>query len=76
MSGKELRVLRVLRVLYVTRTPNKTNPLIEHLKHLKSIGVSVDVEENLSGINGAKASKIRGKTYKYVIVDEVIDNEL
>lgn len=62
-----------LRVLYVTRTPNKVNPLIEHLK---SIGVSVDVEENLSGVNGAKASKIRGKTYKYIIVDEVINNEL
>lgn len=60
-----------LRVLYVTRTPNKVNPLIEHLK---SIGVSVDVEDNLSEVNGVKTSKIRGKTYKYIIVDEVIDD--
>lgn len=66
MSGKELRVL------YVTRTPNKTNPFIEHLKN---IGVSVDVEDNLSGVNGVKASKIRGKTYKYIIVDEVISEK-
>lgn len=66
MNGKELRVL------YVTRTPNKTNPLIEHLK---SIGVSVDVEDNLSRVNGAKASKIRGKSYEYVIVDEVISEK-
>lgn len=65
-----------LRVLYVTRTPDRTNPLIEHLKHLKNTGVSVDVEDNLSGVNGVKASKIRGMTYKYIIVDEVIDNEL
>lgn len=62
-----------LRVLYVTRTPDRTNPLIEHLKNT---GVSVDVEDNLSGVNGVKASKIRGMTYKYIIVDEVIDNEL
>ena len=61
MSGKGLRML------YVTRTPNKVNPLIEHLKN---IGVSVDVEDSLSGVNGVKASKIRGKTYKYIIVDE------
>lgn len=70
MNGKELRVLRVL---YVTRTPDRTNPLIEHLK---SIGVDVDVVDVLSGVNGVKASKIRGMTYKYIIVDEVIDNEL
>lgn len=62
-----------LRMLYVTRTPNKVNPLVEHLKN---IGVSVDVEDNLSGVNGVKASKIRGKTYKYIIVDEVINNGL
>lgn len=62
-----------LRVLYVTRTPDRTNLLIEHLKNT---GVSVDVEDNLSGVNGVKASKIRGMTYKYIIVDEVIDNEL
>lgn len=68
MSGKELRVLRVL---YVTRTPNKVNPLIEHLK---SIGVSVDIEDNLSGVIGVKASKIRGKSYEYIIVDEVIED--
>lgn len=61
-----------LRVLYMTRIPNKVNPFI---KHLKSIGVSVDVEDNLSEVNGVKASKIRGKTYEYIIVDEVIDNE-
>ena len=60
-----------LRMLYVTRTPNKTNPFIEHLKN---IGVSVDVEDNLSEVNGVKASKIRGKTYKYIIVDEVIND--
>ena len=61
-----------LRVLYVTRTPNKVNPLVEHLKN---IGVSVVVEDNLSEVNGAKASKIRGKTYKYIIVDEEIDGD-
>ena len=61
-----------LRMLYVTRTPNKVSPLVEHLKN---IGVSVDVEDNLSGVNGAKASKIRGKTYKYIIVDEVINDD-
>lgn len=72
MGGERMRALRVL---YVTRTPNKTNPLIEHLKHLKNIGVSVDVEDNLSGVNGVKASKIRGKTYEYIIVDEVIDED-
>lgn len=59
-----------LRVLYVTRIPNKVNPLIEHLK---SIGVSVDVEENLSGVN---SRKIGGKSFEYIIVDEVIDDEL
>ena len=69
MNGKELRALRVL---YVTRTPNKTNHLIEYLKN---IGVSVDVEDNLSEVNGVKASKIRGKTYKYIIVDEVISEK-
>lgn len=62
-----------LRVLYVTRTPNKTNPLIEHLKHLKSIGLDVDVVDNLSGVN---ARKIRGKSFEYIIVDEVSVNEL
>ena len=67
MNGKELRALRVL---YVTRTPNKTNPLIEHLKN---IGVSVDVVDNLSGVN---AHKIGGKSFEYAIVDEVINNEL
>ena len=66
MGGKRMRVL------YVTRTPNKTNPLIEHLKHLKNIGVSVDVEDNLSGVN---ARKIGGKSFEYAIVDEVIDDE-
>lgn len=66
MGGKRMRVL------YVTRTPNKVNPIIEHLKN---IGVSVDVEENLSGVNGAKASKIRGKTYEYIIVDEVVSEK-
>lgn len=59
-----------LRVLYVTRTPNKTNLLIEYLK---SIGVDVDVVDNLSGV---KTSKIRGKSFEYIIVDEVRDNEL
>lgn len=66
MGGKRMRAL------YVTRTPNKVNPLIEHLKN---IGVDVDVEDNLSGVNGAKTSKIRGKTYKYIIVDEVISEK-
>ena len=59
-----------LRMLYVTRTPNKVNPLVEHLKN---IGVSVDVVDNLSGVN---ARKIGGKSFEYAIVDEVINNEL
>lgn len=58
-----------LRVLYVTRTPNKVNPLIEHLK---SMGVDVDIVDNLSGVN---SRKIGGKSFEYAIVDEVIDNE-
>lgn len=62
-----------LRVLHVTGGLNKPNPLIEHLKYLKSIGADVEVVDDISGVN---ARKIGGKSFEYIIVDEVRDNEL
>lgn len=59
-----------LRVIHATGDLNKPNLLIEYLK---SIGADVDVVDNLSGVN---ARKIGGKSFEYIIVDEVRDNEL
>lgn len=67
MSDKRLRALRVI---YVTGGLNKPNPLIEYLK---SISADVEVVDNLSG---ASARKIGGKSFDYIIVDEVSDDEL
>lgn len=59
-----------LRVIHVTGDLNKPNLLIEYLK---SISADVEVVDNLSG---ASARKIGGKSFDYIIVDEVRDNEL
>lgn len=59
-----------LRVIHVTGDINKPNLLIEYLK---SIGADVEVVDNLSGVN---ACKIGGKSFDYIIVDEVSDDEL
>lgn len=59
-----------LRVIHVTGDLNKPNLLIEYLK---SISADVEVVDNLSGVN---ARKIGGKSFDYIIVDEVRDNEL
>lgn len=60
-----------LRVIHVTGDLNKPNLLIEHLKYLKSISADVEVVDNLSGVNACKIREIRGKSFDYIIVDEV-----
>lgn len=59
-----------LRVIHVTGDLNKPNLLIEYLK---SISADVEVVDNLSGTS---ARKIGGKSFDYIIVDEVSDDEL
>lgn len=59
-----------LRVIHVTGDLNKPNLLIEYLK---SISADVEVVDDLSGVN---ARKIGGKSFEYIIVDEVSDDEL